>query len=152
MLWHYRLGHSNSLYLQTLFPSLFKNKNPKNFQCEVCQCSKYTRTSYSILPYKASQPFSKIHNDVWGTSRIENITGTRWFVSFVDDHTWITWLFLMKEKSEVGQIFRKFNTIVQTQFQTKILVLKTDNAKENFGCLSWNTTRKTVFSDDGCCR
>ena len=71
-----------------------------------------------------------IHSDVWGPSRVKNVTGTRWFVSFVDDHTRITWLFLMKEKSEVGPIFKQFNTMVQTHFQTKIQVFKTDNAKE----------------------
>lgn len=38
----------------------------------------------------------------------------------------------MKEKSEVGPIFRKFNTMIQTQFQTKIQVLKSDNAREYF--------------------
>ena len=38
----------------------------------------------------------------------------------------------MKEKSEAGQIFKNFNTMIQTQFQTKIKVLKTDNAKEYF--------------------
>ena len=36
----------------------------------------------------------------------------------------------MKEKSEAGQIFRSFNTMIHTQFQSKIQVLKTDNAKE----------------------
>lgn len=29
MLWHYRLGHPNFMYLQKLFPSLFINKNAK---------------------------------------------------------------------------------------------------------------------------
>ena len=38
----------------------------------------------------------------------------------------------MKEKSEVGTLFRNFNSMIQTQFQTKIQVLKTDNAKEYF--------------------
>ena len=76
-----------------------------------------------------------IHSDVWGPSRIRNVTGTRWFMLFVDDHTRITWLFLMKEKSKVGQIFRKFNTMVQTQFQTKMQVLKIDKAKEYFATI-----------------
>lgn len=111
-LWHYLLGHPNFLYLQKLFPSLFINKNPKSFQCEVCQFSNHVRNSYHTQPYKASHPFSLIHSDVWGPSRIKNITGTKWFVPFVDDHTRITWLFLIKEKSEVGQIFRNFNNMV----------------------------------------
>lgn len=36
----------------------------------------------------------------------------------------------MKEKTKVGQIFQNFNTMIQTQFQTKIQALKTDKAKE----------------------
>nr|CAN83808.1 hypothetical protein VITISV_026963 [Vitis vinifera] len=59
-------------------------------------------------------------NDVWGASRINNITGSRWFVTFVDDHTRVTWVLLMKKKSEVREIFENFNNIVQTQFQAKI--------------------------------
>ena len=36
----------------------------------------------------------------------------------------------MKEKSEVGQIFQNFNSMIKTQFQTRIQVLRTDNGKE----------------------
>ncbi|KAG6696818.1 hypothetical protein I3842_09G168100 [Carya illinoinensis] len=135
MLWHYRLGHPNFLYLEKLFPSLFHNKNPNEFQCEVCQFSKHIRNSYPNRSYKASQPFSMIHSDVWGPSRIKNVTGSRWFISFIDDHTRLTWVFLMKEKSETNQIFKTFNTMIQTQFQAKIKILKTDNAKEYFNSI-----------------
>ena len=73
-----------------------------------------------------------IHSDVWGPSRIKSMIGTRWFILFVDDHTRITWVFLMKEKSEVGKIFKNFNIMIQTQFHTKIQIFRTDNAKEYF--------------------
>ena len=53
----------------------------------------------------------------------------------MDDHTRLTWLFLMEEKSESGIIFQRFNTSIQTQFQTIIQVLKTDNAREYFGSI-----------------
>ena len=131
MLWHYRLGHPNFLYLKKMFPDLI-DKDTNNFQCEVCQLSKHVRNSYPQQPYKSSQPFSIIHSDVWGPSRISNISGSRWFVTFIDDHTRVTWVFLMKEKSEVGQIFQNFNRMIQTQFKTKIQVLKTDNDREYF--------------------
>jgi hypothetical protein len=135
MLWHYRLGHPNFVYLEKLLPSLFINKSSKTFSCEICQFSKHTRSNYPSITYKSSKPFALIHSDVWGPSKVQNISGTRWFVSFVDDHTRITWLFLMKEKSEVGTLFRNFNSMIQTQFQTKIQVLKTDNAKEYFNTI-----------------
>ena len=35
MLWHYRLGHPNFIYLEKLFSSLFINKRPKFFSCEI---------------------------------------------------------------------------------------------------------------------
>ena len=53
-----------------------------------------------------------IHNDIWGPSMIKNVIGSRWFVSFMDDHTTITWIFLMKEKFEVGQIFKNFDNMI----------------------------------------
>ena len=63
---------------------------------------------------------------------MKNITGTRWFVSFIDDHTRTTWTFLMKEKSETVAIFKSFHSMINTQFKRKIQVLKTDNGKEYF--------------------
>lgn len=130
-LWHYRLGHPNFLYLKRLLPSLF-NKDSINFQCEVCQLSKHTRSSYPLQSYKSSHPFHMIHSDIWGPSRVNNIFGSRWFVTFIDDHTRLTWLFLMKEKSDIGRIFQTFHLMIQTQFSTKIQVFKTDNGREYF--------------------
>ena len=76
-----------------------------------------------------------IHSDIWGPSRIKNVTGTRWFVSFIDDHTRLTWVFLMKEKSETGQNFKNFKNMIQTQFQSKIQILKSDNARDYFNSI-----------------
>lgn len=75
---------------------------------------------------------SIFHSDVWGPSRIKNLSGTRWFVTFIDDHTHVTWIFLMKDKSEVRNIFQVFHKMIETQFRTKIQVFKTDNGTEFF--------------------
>jgi len=126
------------MYLQKLFPSLF-NKNPNIFHCDVCQLAKHSRNTYPTQPYKPSHPFSLIRSDVRGPSKINNITGSRWFVTFIDDHTRTTWVFLMKEKSEVGQIFEYFHNMVRMQFQANIQVLITNNGREyyNFALRSY---------------
>ena len=36
MLWHYRLGHPNFLYLKRMFPTFFNNIDVNYLQCEVC--------------------------------------------------------------------------------------------------------------------
>ena len=120
MLWNYCLGHLNFVYLEKSFPHLFINKSPNSYHCEICQLFKHIRIIYPSIPYKSSHTFSMIHSDVWGPTRVKNITRSRWFVSFIDDHTRTTGIFLMKEKSEVGIIFETFNSMITTQFQTKI--------------------------------
>ena len=86
--WHCRLGHPNFHYLKRLFPGLFMNKDPKDFR-EICQLAEHIRTSFPAKPYKESSPFSLVHSDVWGPSRIHNVIGTRWFITFIDNHTFI---------------------------------------------------------------
>ncbi|CAN1188688.1 Retrovirus-related Pol polyprotein from transposon TNT 1-94 [Linum perenne] len=131
-LWHFRLGHPSFLYLERLFPELFINQRANQFQCEVCQLAKHTRTVYSGLKYQPTKPFAVVHSDIWGPMKTQNVNGARWFVTFIDDHTRLTWTFLMKEKSETTTIFQNFHRMVSTQFQTTIQVLKTDNAHDYF--------------------
>ena len=132
MLWHFRLGHPNFHYLAKLFPKLFVNKNPSSFKCHICHLAKQTKTSYLPSFYKPSHPFSLIHSDVWGPSRVKNVTGSRWFVTFIDDHSKITWTYLLRDKSEVASVFEKFYNMVETQFGCKIQIFKSDNGSEYF--------------------
>lgn len=69
MLWHYILSHPDFVYLEKLFPSLFINKSPKFFNCEICLLAKHTHNNYPSLSYKPSHPFAMIHSDVWGPSK-----------------------------------------------------------------------------------
>ena len=48
MLWHYKLGHPNFLYLKKLFPTLFDNTNAEVFQCKECELSKRVRNNYHL--------------------------------------------------------------------------------------------------------
>ncbi|CAN1337340.1 Retrovirus-related Pol polyprotein from transposon TNT 1-94 [Linum perenne] len=131
-MWHFRLGHPSFLYLERLFPDLFLNKSAKHYQCEVCQLAKHTRSVYTGIGYQPTQPFAVIHSDIWGPIKVRNINGARWFITFIDDHTRLTWTFLMKDKSETTGIFQSFHSMIQTQFQENIRVLKTDNAHDYF--------------------
>ena len=105
---HCRLGHPSFSVLKVMFPSLFDNLKPEMLHCEVCQLAKHHRVSYPLSNNKTSFPFQLIHTDVWGPSRVPNISGARWFVSFIDDCSRVTWLFLMKNKSDVSTILPVF--------------------------------------------
>lgn len=99
MVWHYQLGHPSFIYLKNLLPSLFKNIDPLTFKCESCLLAKSQRTSYIPKPYQPSKPFYLFHSDVWGPSRVTTVSGKKWFVTFIDDHTRLCCVYLMREKS-----------------------------------------------------
>ena len=80
---------------------------------------------------KSEEPFVLIHSDVWGPASIPNISSMKWFVSFINDCTRVTWLFLMKDKSDVYQLFVQFYNMIQTQFSKTIKRLLSDNGKEH---------------------
>ena len=130
ILLHCRLGHPSFLYLKRLFPSLFRNKD--TFSCDICQLAKHQRIPFSPKPYQISHPFALIHSDLWGPSRIITPFHQKWFVTFIDDHTRVCWVYLLKEKSEVPQIFEKFHSMIKTQYNAPIKIIRTDNGTEYF--------------------
>ena len=79
---------------------------------------------------KNSVPFIVVHSDVWEPFKVSTIRGARWFVTFIDNCSQMTWIFLMKSKDEVNSLFQRFYKMVTTQFQTQIQVRNTDNRGE----------------------
>lgn len=75
-------------------------------------------------------PFTLVHSDVWGPSQNPICDGMRWFVTFIDDCTRITWIYLLKHKSDVSHAIKQFCMMIQTQFATNIKVLHSDNGGE----------------------
>ena len=47
-------------------------------------------------------------------------------MSFIDDFSKFTWIYLIKHKSEVFQKFHDFQNLVERRFDRKILALQTD--------------------------
>ena len=58
------------------------------------------------------------------------LTKTRWFITFIDNHTRVWWIYLFKEKSLAKRVFKIFHAMIKTQFQTQIQILRIDNGSE----------------------
>ncbi|KAA0046032.1 Beta-galactosidase [Cucumis melo var. makuwa] len=101
-----------------------------SLSCDVCIRAKQHRVSFPSQPYKPTQSFNLIHNDVWGPSKVTTSSGKWWFVTFIDDHTRLTRVYLITDKSEVPSIFQNFYHVIKTQFHTKIAILRSDNGRE----------------------
>jgi len=76
-------------------------------------------------------PLFRFHSDIWDPSRISSM-GYRYFVTFIDEFSRCTWIFLMKEQSEIWSILTSFVNEIKTQFGKTIKIPRNDNAKEYF--------------------
>lgn len=100
-LWHRRLRHPSFGYLHRLFPILFTSQTV-NLTCDTFLRAKQTCAFYFANNTRVGRMFSLIHSDVWGSSLYNTLLGFRYYVLFLDDFSRMTWLYIMKHKSEVS--------------------------------------------------
>ena len=110
--------------------SLFAKSDISGFRCDICELAKSHRVSFPLILNKSPLLFMVIHSDVWCPSKVPTLSGSRWFVTFTDDCTRMTWLCLKKTKDEVNLLFKKFHKVIETQYNVKVRVLRSDNGGE----------------------
>ena len=99
--------------------------------CEECVQSKQHRSSFSKnAGSKTKSILEVVYSDVCGPIQVESTGGNKYFVTFIDDFSRKLWTYLMKRKSEVFEIFRKFKSLVEKQSGYKIKTLRTDGGGE----------------------
>ena len=82
------------------------------------------------LPYTSSHhtsnsPLDLIYSDVWGPAPL-SVGRHSYYVSIIDDYIKYTWVYLLKKKSDVFQVFHDFQHLVERKFNRKIISLQTD--------------------------
>lgn len=88
-------------------------KNLSNSICKQCQYGKQIRVKFKTKEYSTTKPLEIIHADVCGPMRTIGLNGERYFLLFVDDFTRMTWLFLLKKKSETFNCFQVFKELTE---------------------------------------
>ena len=127
-LWHSRLGHLSSERLKVLVNSgHLGNISVSNLsECSGCKLAKMSALPFNKSTSISTSPFQLVHTDLWGPSSVATKGGSVYYVSFVDDYSRYTWVYLMARKSDFFRIYRTFHAMVQTQFSTSIKVLRSD--------------------------
>jgi hypothetical protein len=83
--------------MSKIFPEEMKNVDKGKLVCDACEYGKHTRTSYVSRGLRSTSPFVLIHSDVW-MSPVVSISGMKYFVTFTDCYSRMTWIYLMKQK------------------------------------------------------
>jgi hypothetical protein len=91
----------------------------------VCQQGKIHQLPFSRSISVSQAPLELVHSDVWGPTPT-SIRRKNYYVSFVNDFSKHTWLYLIRHKSEVFHIFHTFQSLVERTFNRKILSMETN--------------------------
>ena len=126
--WHRRLGHASTPVINKVLSTLpFPvEKNKTHHVCPECQMAKSHALPFKTSTYVSSNPLDLIFTDVWGPAYVHSTTGAKYYVSFLDDYSKFLWLFPIKLKSDVENVFLNFQTYVEKQFDRKIKAIQSD--------------------------
>lgn len=135
-LWHERLGHINlkeikNMSTNSVVEGLQINDDiQKEFVCEACAYGKQCRFPFHKSVRGKLQPGDLVYSDVCGPMSHTSVQGMKYFVLFKDAATSYRYIYFIKNKSDVMEMFKKYNNIVKNKYMHSVRILHTDNGKE----------------------
>lgn len=140
-LWHRRFGHiGRSGLVKIVSGEMVNGLNLKKSEivdravCEPCLKGKQTRKPFMEMPLpRSSRPLEVIHSDVCGAMTPAAYNGKRYFVSFTDDCTHFTAVYMLSTKDEVLEAFETYAAMAESHFDSRISRLRCDNGGEYVG-------------------
>ena len=129
---HERLGHINMKRVkevENLNIGIGNSTRSTHEICEACALGKASRSPFPISLNRALERLDLIHSDVCGPLP-RSVVGYKYFVSFTDDHTRMSWIYPVKQKSEVLEKFREFKAMVEKHTTKSIKIIRSDNGGE----------------------
>ena len=116
-IWHSRLCHINKRLVKNMSSlGLIPDLSLKDFEkCESCSQAKITKTPHKSV-IRVSEPLDLIHSDICEFEGILTRNGKRYFITFIDDCSNFSYVYLLKNKSEAIDMFKIFLSGIENQF------------------------------------
>lgn len=88
-----------------------------------------------FLPFKNSSSHAKeilelVHTNVWGPAPVTSSSGFKYYVHFLDDFSRFTWIYPLKQKSDIAQAFTQFKNMAENLFNKRIKTIQCDGGGE----------------------
>ena len=128
--WHKTLNLLNAGDLKLLLKKLDIKTEDEDFECKTCLLAKMTRSSHKPQEIKSKRPLDLIYTDLSRIIRTPSSGNYKYFLSFVDDYSRYSTVYLLKSKEEVCEKFDHFKAFVENKFERKIKELRSDNGTE----------------------
>lgn len=71
-----------------------------------------------------------VHTDVCGPSQVATLRGSRYYVTFIEGLSRNVWIYVLKHKSNVFNVFNIWKAMVEIETSLKLKCLRFDNGGE----------------------
>ncbi|GJZ27756.1 ribonuclease H-like domain-containing protein [Tanacetum coccineum] len=92
--------------------------------------AKQTREPFPLSDHKSLSVGDLVHLDLWGPYMVVSRDGYKYFLTVVDDYSKAVWVYLIKSKDEVSFYVESFVELINTQFNKRLKVFRSDNGTE----------------------
>ena len=86
------------------------------------------------LPFRkakrATFPLQLIHSNICGPMNVRVGYGTHYFITFIDDFTGYSHVYLISHKSKALECFKRYSRLVENQLNVNIKAQLTDRRRE----------------------
>ena len=105
------------------------SKHHSCHHCPSCSIGKQSKKTPGSRPARASVRLELVHSDLCMFDVISS-GRKRYILTFTDDHSGMSWVYLLSTKDEAYSFFTEWLPKVERESGHKLLVLRTDNGKE----------------------
>ena len=91
---------------------------------------KQHHNKFTCSASRARQSLDLIHYDIAEVSNVVSYGGNKYVLTFTDDYSRFTWVYILQHKSQVLDMFHKFKLMVENETNHRIKVFRLDNGGE----------------------
>jgi hypothetical protein len=138
------LGENNLFLLKSIVKGLDFEESGKLEPCVACFKGKQTRLFFkSTGNSRAREMLELVHSGVCGPMK-ESIGGATYFGTFIDDKSRKCFVYMIKSKSEVIDMFKYFKNYAENETGKRVKAIRTDNGSEYL-----NNTFRNFLKENG---
>ncbi|SGY15947.1 BQ5605_C012g06710 [Microbotryum silenes-dioicae] len=134
---HRCLGHLAPSSIQKMiaaglldgFGAGYGDKDVEEFVCNACLGSKGHRLPFPNSESHSPERLGLVHSDVLSFPT-PSLTGKRYLVTFLDDHSRKLWAYVIDHKSDIFPTFQTWLAEVELETNARLKTLRTDNSGE----------------------
>jgi len=99
--------------------------------CKECPLGKHHRSSFpKESTFRAFEPLQLVHTNICGPISPNSFGESKYFLTFTDNFSRKTWVYFLKNKSEVFEILKKFKISVEKESGYFLKSIKSDRGEE----------------------